>query len=41
MSIFTINWPKYGPRMALIQIGPIKNDFQGYKTIQNASPWKG
>ena len=29
MPVSTINFPKYGPRMKLRQIGPAKKDFQG------------
>ena len=37
MPILTFNFPKYGPRMKLFQVGLFKKGFQGQKTIQNVT----
>lgn len=40
MPLLTTNFPKYGLTMKLLQIGSVKKDFQGKKTIQNTPPQK-
>ena len=40
MPIFTIDFPKYGSGMKLLQFGLAKKDLQGWKTIQSASSWE-